>query len=596
MPQRVCAILLACLPATVLAQSKGVELKLAQRRIQVGEMVRFQIIFTNTGVPATPEVRSSNGLSIRILNAMPNKNSMTSIINGRRSKKTSYTYTFRLVAKRVGTYALGPFDLTAGGNSYKTAPVTVIVEQPAPVPELRGDRFVYVETQVKPRSVYVTQSVDATLVIGIRKVKIDGRMVQLDLLRKALDFRASSLSVFEGGNAVKSEIWLQGSDGVRNRYEVFKVRVRLRAEEVGPMDIGPVFLAVKYPTALRRGFWGTDISRARRETATAPKITVEVKPAPAFDRPDDFTGAIGRFTMSVRAKPTRLEQGQPVTLTLALRGAKVGGVAGPRLSANPELASRFDFSSDELIGDVERGAMVFRRAIFPKQAGEQTIPSITWSYFDPVSESYQTLSSEPIALVVDPSSNPSQSQFDVTGFAGERGLTELTLLSGGISPNYVDVDSVLANQAIALTPSWMAGLVAPPFAWLCAAVVARNRRRSRADSGFGRRRAAPRSARRRIGAALANGSNDDQLTALALVMTGYVSDRFGLPPGELTPQDVAEVLAMRQVDDTLATEIRSFLESCDTARYAPGAGERVSATQAARQVRKWIQFIERASR
>jgi len=431
-------------------------------------------------------------------------------------------------------------------------------------------------------------------VIGIRKVEIDGRVVDMENLLQTVDAGASQLSIF-GTRFSSSELTLADSAGQRHPYVLFKSTREVRAEEVGPMPVGPVFLKVNYPTSLRRGFFGgMEIARSRKETARAEAIMVDVKGPHEQGRPADFTGAIGQFTMQVEVKPTRVEQGRPVTLSLAIQGAPLEGLAPPDLTKQAELASRFDFATDELTGDIENRAKVFRRAIFPRQHGEQTVPPIAWSYFDPRAERYVSLTSKPIPLVVDPASPGSVAVSPGEIEASERNGAALKVIQGGISPNYVDPEMVLADSSLGFsTTATVAALALPPLFCLTMTLTVRHRSRLKDDVRYARRRRARRDAQRLIERALRDGDPSRQLTALSHAMTSYLSDRFCLPPGALTPHEVRTLLATSGTNAVTSSQIAGFLENCDAARYAPGAIGTLSPTQAAASVQNWIERIER---
>jgi hypothetical protein len=302
--------------------------------------------------------------------------------------------------------------------------------------------------------------------------------------------------------------------------------------------------------------------------------------------------------MSVSALPTHVEQGRPVTLTVEVRGTPIDGVAGPRLSEQAELLSRFDFVADELTGDVERtNVKVFRRAIFPKQQGEQTIPNLEWSYFDPEREQYVTLNSDPVPITV---TAPAAGSFPTSTFeesAGEAEGSELTVLRGGIAPSYVDIDDVLASSALGLSSLQTGGmLLIPPF--LCMIITLNTRHRSmlRADSGFARRRSAMRSGRASLRSALSQPDAIAQLQAIAAALTAYVSDRFNLPPGEITPGEIDDLLSSHDIDSETTASISKFMGDCDLIRFAPSATEPLAPKHAAANALDWMAKIERGSR
>ena len=590
-------LVVLALPAPAFAQEPGVELRLDTRVLELGEAVDVQVVCRDTARPDAPQAAVPDGLDLKLLNSNPMSSSFTQIINGRTSQQTTYTYPMRLTALKEGTYTLGPITVVAGGTTYRTEPVQIVVRKSEVTSAARGDKLVFAELDVQPRSLYVTQAYVARLTFGIRKVEIGGRILNFDLLRDVLDQGASQLSTFAGSSDVRrTESRIPDSGGVSQAYEIFYVTKEVRAEQVGEALVGPVFLRVNYPTAVRRGFFGgTEVTQARKDSARADAVTVEVKGPPAEGRPDDYTGAIGQFTMRVSVKPTHVEQGQPVTLAVAVQGTPLEGVAGPDLTKQPELVSRFDFTKDELVGDVEGGAKVFRRAIFAKQAGEQTVPPIRWSYFDPRQERYVTLTSDPITVGVDPPSATTTIVLTERPDQEPKGTT-LTVLAGGISPNFTDAGLVLADQSFVLSAPWIASLIASPLAWLVVALVTRHRARLRADVGFARRRRAKRAANGRISRALSNSEPVKQMHGLAEAMTGYLCDRFRLPPGTLTPGDARSLLSTRGIDQRTADGIVDLLETCDAMRYAPGMVNSLSAPQSAAAIRGWIRDIEKVTR
>jgi len=589
--------LLALTGVQVRAQVPRVDLVLPSTTLEVGEVVDVQLVCTDTGEPTTPTVQLPPGLDLRLTSDSPSFFQQQSIINGRRSSKTTHTFYMRLVAKQPGAYQLGPISVQAQGTTYQTEPVEIVVRDAPKDTGPRGDRFIFVSIDVEPKQLYVTESYTATLTIGVRKVVIDGREYELDTLRQVLDLGASEISIFAGGQANRSEQWLKDSSGRRHKYEVYRVTQQMRAEKSGDIEVGPIFLKANYPTSVRRGFFGRpEVSRVRKETARADAVTIKVLEPPLDSRPPDFTGAIGRYSMDVSVKPDRVEQGQPVTLTVQIKGAPIEGIAGPDFSANAELTSRFDFTQDELVGDVSGNTKTFRRAIFPRQVGEQTIPPIRWSYFDTERETYQTLTSKPIVITVDPPSQTGAGTVVLDAPKAPRDATSLTLVSGGIAPNYVDASAVLADQSATMTaPVTAAAVVLPPVLCLIVTTATRRQRRLRSDIGYARARRAATRAYKAIKAALARATHAEQLTEIGRAVSAYIPDRFNVPQANVTPDECASILRDHGVDEPLVVSVTEFLRQCDTLRYAPSAADSVSPQEAAGNARAWVRRLERGA-
>ena len=586
---------LGLLPGRAAAQEPGIFLEIASRALEVGEAVDAQLVCTNIGRPTAPQYVQPDGLEVAVLSSTPNASSMTSIVNGRATHRTTYTYALRVTGKKPGAYTIGPITVEADGQTYSTQPTVVQVREAARSAEPDGDKLVFVKLAVEPQTLYVTQTFKATLTIGIRKVYLKNQLVDYDDLLRTVDARASNLSVF-GPRFNGSAMSIADSSGQRHEYLVFRDTKEIRGEEVGRSEIGPIFVKVNYPTAFRRSFWsiGLEPSQTSPVIARADALACEVKAPPQEGRPADFTGAIGQFAISADAKPDRVQQGQPVTLTITLQGSPIDGVAGPGLRTQPELASRFEFTEDEFVGDVERpGVKVFRRAVFPKQAGQQTIPPISWSYFDPQVEKYVSLRTEPIPITVDAAVAGAQEFASSAGQPDNR-TSALTLVRGGLSPNYVDPELLLANQTFEFGKGpLLATVVAPPMIWFLALLSARRRAKYRGDAGLARRRRAVRASTRLVSRALNEETAQSQLSGLAQAMTLYLSHRFDLPPGALTPSEAGELIRVRADDPATADQVAGFLAQCDAVRFAPSDGSGVSPREAAIKVRRWIQKIER---
>ena len=580
------------LVAPVCAQKPGIELQLKTTVLEPGESIVAKLVCTNINEPETPQSVMPDGLSLSLLSATPSVFNQTSWVNGRMSREVTHTYELQIVADKPGRFLIGPVSVKSEGKVYKTKPVAIVVREPAAVTGSRGDRFIFAELEVEPRSLYVTEPFVAKLTIGIRNVVIRGQQIDMDLLT-IINARQSQLSVFASKRFTPTSARLTDSKGQSHKYTFYRTTARLRAEKVGTKTIGPIFLKAGYPTEVRRSFFNNRVTRSRRETARSDAISIEVKGPPMEDRPPSFQGALGRYSLRVAAKPNRVEQGQPVTLTIAIRGKPLEGVAGPDLAQHPELTSRFDFSRNELVGDMESSTKTFRLAIFPKQQGEQTIPPIRWSYFDPKSEVFVTRTSNPIPLTVDPPSATSTAINLANENESLQNGETLTILTGGISPNYVDPVAVLASQVFVFSRVWSAALLFPPLFWLGATIIAWRSERFRADSGLARRRRAVRNAQPLIRSALHGSDATERWASLAEAMTGYLADRFNLPPGTLTPDDTRTLLESHAVEPQLARDLVSFLTTADAARYAPSVLDNTAVRQATEDVRRWIRQLER---
>lgn len=585
------ALLITAAAAQVRAQEPGAEILLETQSLETGEVAGGQLVVRNTAQPDAPTLKAPPGLALEVTSTMPSTSTRMSIINNRRSQQTTYTYSFRVTAITPGAYTFGPFDITADGKTYRTNELKVVVNPPSEVRRADGDALVFARISVDPTTLYVTESFTATLQIGIRKVERRGRPVELDMLRGVLDLGASELSIFAGGTARRSETTLNDSSAQPHRYDLFTVGQTIRAEQVGEIRVGPVFLKANYPTDVRQNVFGSfEAARTTRETARADGVTVTVKGPPDEGRPKHFSGAIGRFGFKVSAAPTRVTQGQPITLSIVVVGSPLEGVPVPSLVDYPELSSRFDFVSDDTPGDIENNTKTFRKALFPRQPGEQTIPPMAFSYFDLDRKSYVTITSDPITIQVDPRTDDGGSRFG-NGEAEIDNHAGLTVLTGGLSPNYADPSSLLVGQS--LPGAGVFALVGgvPPILFAAAALISRRRHRLERDPGYARRRRAAAAARAALAKARRETDTSRRLQLTARAIAGYIADRLDLPGESLTLTEAAESLDRLNLPPDLHASVVEFLNSGETLRYAPVdvADPRLADV---RRVESWITQME----
>jgi hypothetical protein len=124
-----------------------------------------------------------------------------------------------------------------------------------------------------------------------------------------------------------------------------------------------------------------------------PPITITVKALPLKNQPDSFSGAVGNFSIGLQIKETAHYQYDPVIVRLV-----VSGTGNLPLITDPDIAwpKGVDVSLPKVTEDVNKyvyplsGAKTFEYHLEAHDPGEYTIPAITFSYFNPSLQKYQT--------------------------------------------------------------------------------------------------------------------------------------------------------------------------------------------------------------
>lgn len=580
--------------------AKGeVEWRLASPEAYVGEPVRLDLVFTNSQEPETPQLPGVDGLTIELVTPNPSTFNSVQILNGRRTQSTTYTFTFRVTATAPGTHWLPRAAFKAGRKELRPEPVSIHVREAPKLDASSGADYIFLNLSVDRDSVYVSEKVNATLELGVRHLEQDGRPVddQGALVRYLNNTAVLNIELFGDVQPRSITRKLQDADGNTHLFDVFVFEKTIEAATPGTLTIGPFFFKLDYPLdySFKRHFarLDYDLSVRRAQTAavqTAVK-TIEVKAPPSESRPPSYRDAIGRYQLDVGASPTKVELGQPITLTLTIQGQPLEGISGPDLALSPELTSRFDFSREEVAGELTRKGKVFRRALFPKQPGVQTLPPIAWSYFDVEKAQYVTLMSDPIEIEVLPGSGETIAPQPSSSDRPDSGIT-LTRLRDGIAPNHYGPERLLADHALHLGWTTAAAFALPPSLAIVLGFVASRRRRLEENPVLARRAGARARVRARLGAAARLTDPSEQAQQQAEAMKDFIRDRLNLPSGVISPDEMMSALHKARVAEGIVSRIRTFLGSVDAARYGAGADAAGSDASVA-EMGAWIREIER---
>ena len=133
----------------------------------------------------------------------------------------------------------------------------------------------------------------------------------------------------------------------------------------------------------------------------SPAQQLTVLPLPEEGKPADFSGAIGDFHLSVSANPVELAPGDPITLNMTVSGqGNFDRVQAPKLSTEKGWKTYSPSSEFLKDGGPGQGKKVFEQALVAKDSSLKEIPAILFSYFDPATATYKTLSAKPIPLTI----------------------------------------------------------------------------------------------------------------------------------------------------------------------------------------------------
>lgn len=582
-------LIVACCIAAC-AEAASVRLAIGAREAYVGAPVTVQIVIEDADRHEPPVFPDIDGADVRRGNR--SERSSISITARGRVQRVTYAYSYDLIPRRAGLLIIPAIRVKADGKWFETRPTRLLVKKSE-----SGDLlFVYVVSDRE--SVYVGEPFDATLDIWLEPFSQGRTRLDENEMWGTVDQRSSTWGPFiEVINERRPRITVRrdrrsDADGNVRSYYVYSLAHRIWPQRAGAFKAGDINIVVKYPVRIESDFfWGNKVSRVRPIAAAAEPSTIIIEPLPEEDQPSSFRGAVGRYSMEITAAPTQVSVGDPITLTMSIRGnGQLDLLQSPQLSESTALTDDFKVPDESLAGVVANGVKKFTQSIRAKRSDVYEIPPIEFSYFDPTDERYMTIVSDSIPIEVAESTRLSVSQIVESGGL-KVGPTELTRIDQGLLANYEDIDALLAQRSL-VPGRGMLGLVGgPPLIYAVCLVIRRRRDQFDRDTGLARRRSARKSAMNMIHDAA--GQSDPRVAAssAATAVARYVADRCDTPAGGVTGSEAIAELRNRGVPAELIGRVESFFSEMERVRYA--GADQADANELVARARECVNDLER---
>ncbi|HXB93497.1 MAG TPA: BatD family protein [Puia sp.] len=141
-------------------------------------------------------------------------------------------------------------------------------------------------------------------------------------------------------------------------------------------------------------------------TLDTKPLTITVKPLPMENKPAGFNGAVGNFSIEATVAGRTMSAQDEATLHVVVKGkGNLPVVAAPVVNWPAGIES-FDPTAKEEVNKTVApmsGSKSFDYVFTPRNPGHYTVPSVSFPYFDPATQTYKTAGTAPIDINVVPS-------------------------------------------------------------------------------------------------------------------------------------------------------------------------------------------------
>ena len=523
--------------------------------------------------------------------------SSTSFVNGRRTSSFEQTYTYMLMAKREGTFTIGPATIKVSGEQVQSNGVRITVLPEDQQTSAQGGSQSNQNTQSNQSS----QSSASSENLFVRTIVSKTRVHEQEALLLTYKLYYAGVDVAQMTNNIKfpeytgflkqdieqNEIQteLEHYNG-RNYQTAVLHQTVLYPQHSGDITIDPAYFEFVLRVQTRQqvrsifdDFFGTYTNVTKG--VKAPGATIHVAALPG-GKPAGFSGGVGKFSFTPSISQTEVQANEAVTIKIDISGAgnmkllKTPAIDWPEgfEPYDPKVTNNFKTTTSGV-----SGTKSIEYLAIPRSAGEYTIPSIAFSYFDIDEKAYRTLRSPEYTIHVKRGAG-SAAGSAVSGEEGNEGAVYYAqkedIKQLGTDIRYIDTKQPKATgsnrpSVISYQYLWL-WYVIPLLIAVVLLIVLRKQIREAADITRMRYKRANKVAQKRLktaSAALKANNKDLFYEEIERAAWTYLSDRLSIPTADLNKENITTILRQKGVSDELVKEVTDVLSTAEFARYAP---------------------------
>ncbi|MDT8411629.1 MAG: BatD family protein [Vicingaceae bacterium] len=561
-------LLLAFTSSGIIAVAQDINFTAAASHYDVATGDRFKIEFkVNSNIENFTPPKLSN---FRVLSG-PNQSTSMSWVNGKTSANISYSYI--LMAVNEGSFTIPPAVVVVNGKAYQSNTIEINVSKGANVQNnpnsnntsiTKGSGNLFIKSSVNKTTVYQGEHLVATYQL-FTKINIAAN----EMVKNA-DLNGFWSQEINIGQAQWTQEIINGE-----RWNIATIRkIVLFPQRSGELEIDP--LEMRFITQKRVSggqsifdqFFGQVVEEEHIVKSKPIKIKVLPHPTP---KPDGFVNAVGQLKMTTDVSATEVKANEAINIKVT-----ISGTGNLPLIDNPQInfPKEFEIYDPKVTDNTKTGnngvsgSKEYNYLVIPRYQGNFTIEPITFSYFNPSSKKYETISSNPIVLKINKGDG---TENNVTYTAA--GKENIKILGEDIRYIHTDTPQFVLN-ANNLYNTWKfyALLLLAPLLFIIAFILRNKTRAANSDIARVKSRKAGKLASKLLSTAkksLAANDKNAFYEATSKALFGYLGDKLNIAVADLTQENIKSSLTAKDVDENIINSLIETIDLCDMARFAP---------------------------
>lgn len=532
--------------------------------VGLGETFTLNVSVSGENTGNIPSPKLPDLLDFNIYGRSTSQSTNISIINGKMVQQGTVNFIYTLSPKIIGKLTIGPCKMDYGGKTYETQTIEIEVvkgvtqappaqTQPPVAPPSAGDGNLLVLAVPSRTEAFWGEQINVSFYLYTRYSITNVEFVKLP-----------SFSGFwvETLNEPRQLNYQTKVYNGKQYYVALIKSVALFPVTSGVLKVEPMELNVDIERPPRDFFDFFGINQ-RLKIESKP-ITINVSVLPVENKPEDFSGGVGKFGITAALDRDSAVGGAPINLIIRVSGTgNIRLIEKPKIPTIPNLKILEPETKEDIqtTGNTIKGTKEFRFPVIAQADGEYYIPEIKIAYFDPLKKKYETIQTTGL-------------KFTASGTSAIAVVTE----QGGIKVLGTDIRHIKSDaRSLSVqkndTPKWALILYVISFLIIGISLIyQRHQSRLLVDHAYARRIRSGRFFQKRMKQVEEFLKKDDKknfYSSLNKAILGYIGDRYNLSIGVLTKEQLKDELSNRGASKELLDQLFQVIEDCDHASYAP---------------------------
>ena len=501
----------------------------------------------------------------------PNQSSSMTMVNGKVSQSITLSYKLKSRTNKLGKVSIGPASIQSASKQLKSNAVTI--------------EFVKASQQNTAEQNDISAQLDKNihLVLSVSKSElfVGEQMVASYKLYFNTDINGITDHV---KNPSFNSFWTQDVELKENDvkqvnykgqayYMVELKKVLLTPQKAGELKIESMGIELQARVrSARRNFSFFGSFRNVRHKVYSRSKKINVKPLPSKNKPVNFNGAVGAFSLESSLSKTEAEANEAISLKITVKGkGNLKLFDTPQLNIPPDIETYEPKITEKITASSSgnTGSKVFEYVLIPRYAGEYKIPSIRFSYFDLDKKSYIPLSSPDYLLKISGEAKRQDAGQQQIGYSNKDDVTLLgedVLFIKTSSATFKVIDQYYFKSVL-----FYSLVLVPLLGLIIALFLMRKYSSMHQDLALMNRRKASMRSKKRLSVAKLHLDKQETAAfyeALSKAIWSYFSEKMNIPYSEISRDKIEDLLIEKEIELSLRQTLSSILEQCEIARFA----------------------------